>query len=94
MSLWITKSGIINLNNIKGYHMKKKVRHHIKNRCNGGKSIPENLLLIDEEKEKWIHKIFNDRDFYDIIIFILKISKLKHYELVNPKIRNLYKFLK
>ena len=33
---------------------KKKVRHHIKNRCNGGRSTPENLLLIDERKEKMI----------------------------------------
>lgn len=74
--------------------MKKKVRHHIKNRCNGGKSTPENLLLIDEKKEKLIHEIFGDRDFYDMVIFILRLSKIKHFELVNPKIRHLYKFLK
>lgn len=74
--------------------MKKRVKHHIKNRCNGGKSIPENLLLIDEKKEKLIHEIFGNRDFYDIILFILRLSKIKHFDLVNPKIRSLYKFLK
>jgi len=72
---------------------KKNVYHHIKNRCNGGKSIPENLLYIDEQKEKMIHSIFFDKDFYDIIMLILRISKMKHYENVNPKIKRLYKFL-
>lgn len=71
----------------------KKVRHHIKNSCNGGKSVPANLLFIKEDKEKLIHHIFGNRDFYDIIIFILRISRAKHYEQVNPKIRKLYKFL-
>ena len=72
---------------------KHMVRHHIVNRCNGGGSIPPNLLLIEESKEKLIHKIFGNRDFYDIIIFILRISKAKHFENVNPKIKALYKFL-
>lgn len=83
------------LNNSKATVMKKKklVRHHIKNRCNGGKSIPENLLLIDERKEKMIHEVFGNRDFYDIVLFILRLSKMKRFELVNGKIKNLYKFL-
>lgn len=71
----------------------KRVHHHIKNSCMGGKSVPENLLLIKEDKEKLIHHIFGNRDFYDIIIFILRISRAKHYEQVNPKIKRLYKFL-
>jgi hypothetical protein len=72
---------------------KKRVHHHIKNRCNGGKSNPENLLYIEETKEKMIHKIFFDKDFYDIVIFILRLCKMKHYEEVNPKIKRFYKFL-
>jgi hypothetical protein len=72
---------------------KKRVRHHIKNRCNGGRSTPENLLLIDERKERMIHEIFGDRDFYEIILFILRLSKMKHFELVNRRIKGLYKFL-
>jgi hypothetical protein len=73
--------------------MKKRVHHHIKNRCNGGKSSPENLLLVQEDKEKLIHRIFGDKDFYDIIIFILRICRAKHYESVNPRIKKFYKFL-
>lgn len=71
----------------------KRVHHHIKNRCNGGKSIPENLLLIREDKEQLIHYIFGNLDFYGIIIFILRISRAKHFEQVNPKIKSLYKYL-
>lgn len=75
--------------------MKKKkcVRHHILNRCQGGKSTPENLLYIEEEKEKMIHKIFFNKDFYDIVLLLLRLSKMKHYENVNPKIKRFYKFL-
>lgn len=72
---------------------KRRVHHHIKNACNGGHSKPENLLFIREEKEKLIHHIFGDRDFYEIIIFILRISRAKHFERVNPRIKKLYKFL-
>lgn len=71
----------------------RRVHHHVKNRCNGGSSNPNNLILIKEEKEKLIHKIFGDRDFYAIIIFILRIARAKHFEEVNPQIKDLYKFL-
>ena len=72
---------------------KNRVHHHIKNSCNHGESTPQNLLLIEEKKEKLIHYIFGNRDFYDIIIFILRISRAKHWEQVNPKIKSLYKYL-
>lgn len=72
---------------------KKRVHHHIKNRCNGGHSVPSNLLLIKESKERLIHEIFGDRDFYDIIIFILRIARAKRFEQINPKIKQLYKYL-
>jgi len=71
----------------------RRVHHHIKNRCHGGKSILENLLYVKEDKEKMIHRIFFDKDFYDIIIFLLSFCKAKHYENVNPKIKELYKFI-
>ena len=73
---------------------KKRIHHHIKNRVNGGHSNPENLLYVSEDKEKMIHKLFGDRDFYEIIIFILRLSKMKHYETVNSKIKRFYKFIK
>jgi hypothetical protein len=72
---------------------KRYVKHHIKNKSLGGHSTPENLLFIREEKEKLIHHIFGPRDFYEIIIFILRISRAKHFERVNPKIKQFYKFL-
>jgi len=71
----------------------RRVHHHIKNHCNGGHSKPNNLLYIKEHKEKLIHHIFGDRDFYEIIIFILRIARAKHFEQVNKKIKRLYKFL-
>lgn len=69
------------------------VKHHIKNRTKNGRSQPENLLFIKEGREKLIHLIFGNRDFYDIIIFILRISKAKHFERVNPAIKKLYKLI-
>ena len=71
----------------------RRVHHHIKNVSRKGESIPQNLLLIREDKEKLIHYIFGDRDFYEIIIFILRISRAKKFEQVNKKIKSLYKYL-
>lgn len=73
---------------------KKRIHHHIKNRCNGGPSCPENLLFISQDREQLIHKIFGDKDFYEIIIFILRLSRAKGFEQINKKIKPLYKFLK
>ena len=73
---------------------KRIIKHHVRNRSKGGGPQPENLLRIDEEKEQLIHKIFGNRDFYDIIIFILRIAKAKHYERINPRIKDFYKYLK
>lgn len=70
-----------------------RCHHHIKNKVKGGNSKPENLLHIKEHKEKLIHHIFGQRDFYEIIIFILRLSRAKHFEQVNPEIKKLYKLL-
>lgn len=72
----------------------RTVRHHIRNRINKGHSVPENLLTIKEDKEKLIHKIFGNLDFYDIILVLIRLSRMKHYERVNPKIAKFYMYLK
>jgi hypothetical protein len=73
---------------------KKRIKHHIKNRCNGGKSTKENLLLIDQVKERKLHEIFGNRDFYEIIVLLIRVCRAKHYERINPKIEEFYKKIK
>lgn len=71
---------------------KKITRHHIKNRVNGGISQPENLLRLTQEHHNLLHVLFKNLDFYDIILLLIRICKLKHYERINPKIREFYYF--
>ena len=72
---------------------KRYVKHHIKNRSEHGLPIKENLLFIDETKEKLLHIIFKNLDFYGIIMLIIRTAKMKHYERVNPNIKRFYKYL-
>lgn len=67
--------------------------HHIKNRSQGGRSDPENLLYLREDKEKMLHVIFGSLDFYGIILLILRTSRKMGYDKINPKIKQLYKYL-
>ncbi len=67
--------------------------HHIKNAVNGGIKEPENMLLLKQEKHNLLHFLFGNLDFYDIILLLIRTAKLKHYDKVNPKIKQLYKFV-
>lgn len=39
------------------------IEHHIINSCNGGKSVKQNLLVFDENREKAWHSIFHNLSF-------------------------------
>lgn len=88
----------INLNYM-GRHRRKKrnprglTRHHILNRKNGGKSEPENLLTLSEYKHNLLHFIFKNFDLYEMILILIRTARIKKYDKINPKIRNLYKFI-
>lgn len=71
-------------------HKNRFSRHHIKNKINGGDKNPENMLRLLNEKHHLLHVIFGNLDFYDIIILLIRVSRAKHYERINPKMRELY----
>jgi Iap family predicted aminopeptidase len=72
---------------------KKRNKHHIKNKVNGGGTQGANLLLIDEEKHQILHKVFGNLDFYEIIVLLIRVCRAKHYETINPKISKFYKII-
>ena len=78
--------------------MRKKIkryrnRHHLTNRVNNGPTRKENLLYIDMEKHNLLHIIFKNLDLYEIIILLIRTARMKQYDKVNPKIKQLYKHL-
>ena len=55
----------------------KIIRHHIKNRVNGGKSTPDNLLRFDSERERAWHFLFGNKDFEEVAELLLRTSRMK-----------------
>lgn len=56
---------------------RKFVKHHIKNRVNGGKSVKSNLLRFDSEREKAWHFLFGNKDFQEVAELLLRTDRLK-----------------
>ena len=53
------------------------VNHHIKNRCHGGKSTPQNLLKLDSERERAFHFVFGNKSFEEVAELLLRCCKMK-----------------
>lgn len=53
------------------------VKHHLKNRVNGGKSTPQNLLKLDSERERAFHFIFHNLSFVEAAELLLRTDKMK-----------------
>jgi len=68
-------------------------RHHIKNVCNLGRTCPQNILILDVERHNWIHRIFKNLDFYDIIVLLIRTCRAKHYEDINPRVAKFYELV-
>ena len=52
-------------------------RHHIKNRCRGGLTVKENILLLDTERHKAFHFLFGNMDFEEVIALLQRVKKIK-----------------
>lgn len=55
----------------------KIIKHHIVNRCRGGKSTPDNLLRFDSERERAWHFLFGNKSFEEVAELLLKTSHMK-----------------
>ena len=55
----------------------KIIKHHIVNRCRGGKSTPDNLLRFDSERERAFHFIFHNLSFVEAAELLLRVDKMK-----------------
>ncbi len=55
----------------------KMIKHHIVNRCNGGPTLPFNLLMFDSEREKAWHFLFQNKSFEEVAELLLRVSKMK-----------------
>jgi len=58
----------------------KIIKHHIVNRCRGGKSTPDNLLRFDSERERAWHFLFENKSFEEVAELLLRCSRMKRTE--------------
>lgn len=56
---------------------RRKVRHHIINKVDGGSNNTANLLLMDEEKEKAFHKLFKNLTLEEAGNLLLRTARMK-----------------
>jgi len=56
---------------------KKLTRHHIRNKCNGGKDTPRNIIYLRKEKHDCWHLLFGNKTFEQAAALLLKASKMK-----------------
>ena len=55
----------------------KIIHHHIVNRCNGGHTVPSNLLAFDSEREKAWHFLFENKSFEEVAELLLRVVQMK-----------------
>ena len=54
----------------------KMTNHHLKNRCMGGKTTPENLLRLRQTRHEIWHKLFLNMDLGEIIECLKRVQQL------------------
>jgi len=58
----------------------KLTKHHIVNKCNGGQTTPENILLLFEEKHRAWHSIFGNADLNEAIAILQRVKQMKNHQ--------------
>lgn len=55
-------------------------RHHLLNKCKGGKNQDWNIVLIDIEKHRYWHKIFKNLSLEEVIELLKRLKRLKDFQ--------------
>jgi len=53
------------------------IKHHITNKCKGGKSTKENLLVFDQNRERAWHFLFGNKSFEEVAELLLRTCQMK-----------------
>ena len=56
---------------------RRLTKHHIINRINGGAEMPENIILLTEQKHECWHEIFGNLSFIEAARVLIRADKLK-----------------
>lgn len=72
---------------------KKRNHHHLYPKSRGGKTSNSNLLLFEKEKHINWHIIFGNMTLYEVIITLIRLAKMKHYEENEPAIKKFYQLI-
>jgi hypothetical protein len=61
---------------MKNKHNSRSTRHHLVNRCNGGKTRPDNILNLWRPRHEAWHTLFNNMDLDQIINCLIRLKGL------------------
>lgn len=63
----------------KNWHRSGKFnRHHIKNKCRGGRASENNLLLMDTERHNAWHFLFKNMSFLEVAELLKRCVEVKN----------------
>lgn len=54
-----------------------KNKHHMLNRCNGGRRDDSNMLLMDERRHSAFHLLFQNLDFLQVAKLLVRTHNMK-----------------
>lgn len=54
-----------------------RCKHHIRNRSDGGKGTPDNLLLMWRDKERLFHELFGNMTLFQAANLLFRVARAK-----------------
>ena len=58
---------------------RQKNKHHIVNKCKGGRAVNENLLFMDVNRHNAWHFLFENKSFLDVIKLLVRCLGFKKH---------------
>jgi hypothetical protein len=55
----------------------KITKHHLKNKCQGGRNTSENILYLFEKKHEAWHLLFKNADLDEAISILQRVKQIK-----------------
>jgi len=59
-------------------------RHHLVNKCKGGKDDKWNIAVLDIERHRYWHRVFGNKSLEEVIELLLRFKRLKDYQRTCP----------
>lgn len=55
-------------------------KHHLLNKCKGGKNEEWNIAVLYIERHQYWHKIFGNKSLEEVIDLLIRLKRIKDYQ--------------